>query len=241
MNWLSAHLEWVIGVVLVPIVGILLKHWLGSSRKPATGATRFDASGSANAQILGDIHARDVHIGLSSPIPRTVASAPREPRRLFPNIECMGGETISLVDDGRGLVEKGSARNAIVIRFANDARPGVKNVGAPVKAALRYLDGPKEVCAFTGCWLEQHRDYANFRVDGRYTLVAGLVVNGDLAAPTKCEIHAHMRDYFLPDLKPLGNFRAGTLLVRLTNADSGDWLYEKQFKVNVNPLTITPS
>jgi hypothetical protein len=34
VNWLSAHYEWVIGVVLVPIAIVFIKHRLDASRKP---------------------------------------------------------------------------------------------------------------------------------------------------------------------------------------------------------------
>ncbi len=117
----------------------------------------------------------------------------------------------------------------------------MQNVGTPVKAALRYLEGEKEICAVTGCWLGHYRDDAQSKVDGRYKLIGGLVVKGELKALTKHKIYAHTREFFELETQPLGNFQAGILLVRLTNASTGDWLLEKQFIITLDPLSIKPS
>jgi len=161
------------------------------------------------------------------------------PEKPCPNISCIGANTVSLEDIGDRLVEGSSEHNAIVIRFANDARTGVQNVGGPIKASLRYSDGENEICGVTGCcWLDEYEDFAQFRVDGRHKLIAGMLVDGELVALTAHRIYAHRRTFFDIERHPIQNFQAGILLVRLTNADTGDLLYEKQFNVSVNPLNI---
>jgi hypothetical protein len=158
-----------------------------------------------------------------------------------PNIRCIGGDIVSLEESPGGIVERGSTQNGIVIRFSNDAKPSAQNVGAPVKASLRYLDGDIELCAITGCyWIGHYEDFATFQVEGRYKLLAGMLINGTLTLLAKRRINAHRRTYFDVETHPLKNFQAGTLVVRLTNADNGDWLFERHFAVNVSPLTIEP-
>jgi hypothetical protein len=210
---------------------------MGGSNKLAQSPV---ATGKDITQSVTTFHAENIHIGQADAAP--APARPSKADRPKPNIQLVVAEIASLEDLGGGsLIERGTAQNAIIIRFSNDARPGVQNVGAPVKAALIYLDGETEIRSVIGHWLGHHDDHVNFKVDGRHSLVGGLVVTGELKAVTQQEIRAHRRVFFHLESYPVKNFRSGTILVRLTNANTGDWLYEKKFTVSIDPLTITPS
>jgi hypothetical protein len=102
------------------------------------------------------------------------------------------------------------------------------------------LDDGKEICAVTGNWLNDERDYTRFEVNGRYTLLVGLVLKGELQAPTKYKTFAHNREIFQIENRPLVSFKTGIVVVQLTEEHGGDWLFEKQFKITLNPLSIDP-
>jgi hypothetical protein len=158
-----------------------------------------------------------------------------------PNIICIEAGVVSIEEtmDG-GLREGGLAQNGIVIRFTNERIKDASGVEAPVRAVLRYHNGEIEYGPALGCWLDHHGDVASFQVDGTHKLIAGIVVNGKLVAITKRDILTTLNEAFPIETVPLDGFQTGTLTVSLTDADTGDSLYEGEFAVTVKPLSIFP-
>ncbi len=139
------------------------------------------------------------------------------------------------------MVESSSQPNVIVIRFANEPRQRAPNIKAYVRAVLIYSEGQRELCDLAGYWLDDGNDEAAFEADGRrHTLIAGILVDGELVAITKREIAKWNRRFFVAELHPLRDLQAGTVFVRLIDASTREPLYEGQFGVSVNPLRIVP-
>lgn len=182
----------------------------------------------------------NVSIGHPAPAARPHAEPSPRTQKPLPNIQYIGAETVSLEDViGRGLVERGSAQNAIIIRFANEATPGAQNLRARVRAVLIYRYEQKEVDV-AGSWLYENSDVSDFAPDGRrHKLIAGIIIDGELAAITAQKFVAHRRTWYMSDSLPLKGFQTGTVFVQLTNVHTLDVLYQNEFAVRVNPLSIT--
>lgn len=128
-----------------------------------------------------------------------------------------------------------------MIQFTNEARPGSRNAGALVRASLVYRDDQNELLRITGCWVNEATELAEFRVDETHELIAGVLLGSRLVAMGKRRVRESLNsDVIQMEQHPLTGFQQGSVRVRLTNADTGDLLYEAQFRVNVNPLGIVP-
>ncbi len=74
-----------------------------------------------------------------------------------------------------GLVEGDAKKNAMVIRFANEARVGAKNLSARVKAVMIYRYGQNEI-DIAGCWLYEKGGAIDSAPDsGRHKLLVGTI------------------------------------------------------------------
>jgi hypothetical protein len=141
VNWLSTNFQWVVAVIAMPIVLLLLKRWADSPKKTA-GAVATQSS---------------------------LPSVPLQTKiqKSLPNVQYIDTNTVSLREDMyRGLIEDGSEQNAILIRFANEARTGAQNLRARVKAVLIYRYGQKEI-DIAGSWLHENSDVIDFEPDSR--------------------------------------------------------------------------
>jgi|ERR1700722_10182035 len=227
---MSLEIKIGIAALVFTIIGVIIA-WLQLRKKdpPTTSLKQSPVEGSAI--ISGSYNQVLIHPAPVSPQP-----LPPKAERPKANIRYIDASTIFLGDRS----DEKRLENAIVIRFANDARPGMRNVEVSVKATVIYFDGEKEICAVTGYWMDENRDYARFKVDGRYTLLAGRVMRDELQAPTKYRTFAHNREYFQEENEPVINFKTGILLVRLTDENTGEWLDEKKFRITLNPLSIEP-
>jgi hypothetical protein len=223
------------GVVLTA-VGIFIA-WLQLRKQDPPTASLNKSTAKGSAIISGDYNQVVIHpAGMPQETqPQLLAPRTESPK---PNIRYIDASTYSLKDYP---LDEPAPPNALIVRFANDARPGIKNVKVSVRATLIYLDGGKEICAVTGNWLNDERDYTQFEVNGRHTLLVGLVLKGELQAPTKYKTFAHKREIFQIENKPLVNFKTGVVVVQLTEEYGGDLLFEKQFEIRLDPLSIAPA
>jgi len=106
---------------------------------------------------------------------------------------------------------------------------------------LVYRDDQNELLRITGCWVNEATELAEFRVDETHELIAGVLLGSRLVAMGKRRVRESLNsDVIQMEQHPLTGFQQGSVRVRLTNADTGDLLYEAQFRVNVNPLGIVP-
>jgi hypothetical protein len=80
-----------------------------------------------------------------------------------------------------------------------------------------------------------------FHVDETHSLMVGWMFGGQFRTAAKRRVRVDINsDEIQTDMYDLPNFQAGTVSVRLTQGRTGDVLYEGQFRISVNPLTIAP-
>jgi hypothetical protein len=240
ITWIHQNYEWLTLVVAVVTTLIALIAWLlpkatkneglNIGLKDSALSNSPITAGSHNTQMVG----HNVYIGSPAAEPK-----PEAPKRR-PHLTCINAVVGSIHEPSPGeFIERDSNENAIIIRFANDSKQGDVNAGTAVKALVAYLDGEKEISGTNGYWLEDFRDYASFRVDDRRSLLAGILVKGELLALHRNRVTVAINSEAFPvETKRLTNFQKGFLLVKLTDANNGDFLHEAKFTVQMNPLSI---
>ncbi len=254
MRWISDNYKWlfdgVAGAAIIALIVYLLQRWVRrspeataiASVQESSGTNSPVARGSNNTQTVHapTIHAQTVNYG-NSPAAPTASAPPPKFQKAMPNVQYIGAETVSIrTDSYQEFLEGGSEQNAIVIRFANEARPGAQNLSAWVKAVLIYRYGQKEIDV-AGSWLDAASDVIVLQPDSRrHKLIAGMVIDGEFAAITGKDFVAHRRTWHRSDNHPLKGFQAGTVFVQLTDTHRSDVLYQGEFDVSLNPLRITP-
>lgn len=126
-----------------------------------------------------------------------------------------------------------------VIQFKNEAQkdPGAnKNVVA--KALLIYRAGGKEILRIQGSWLDGY-DQARFNANNTRGLIVGVCGDRGFCALEAVRTtvngteHVEIRPSRFASIPP-----KLTVLVQLTDANGPDVLYEGEFAINTNPLTI---
>jgi hypothetical protein len=242
MNWLSGHFwqlfEGVGGAALVGLVFFVLQRFLNTPAEETTATlTAHDAkvSGSPVASGSGIIQ-NVIHVGqpLPTPTPAPAAISPQPKPR--PNMR-MTRTGVAYVSERENIWRENEqdADPALIIQFTNEARPGVRNVGAPVQASLVYKDGQAEVERLIGGWVNATSDYTEFRVDESHKLIVGILYGEIFMAVGRRRVEGsaiiNIEGSTLPSFQ--------TVNVRLTDANSGDVLYEGEFRVTIDPLQIT--
>lgn len=256
MHWLASHYQWLVAVVLMPIILLLLRQWADSRKKTSTPVPAPQetlnaqnsqvsnspvAAGSGITQTISETH----HHHYPPPAAAPSAAPEAESERPRPNLTIVGGRKILIHQGLEGaFYESGQGREqgeAVVVDVTNDAQRGASNVGAVVKATLIYQDAGQTVLRGMGSWLGQGSAMMKFRVDDSHSVVLGVVFNGQFSVPTKrMTTHGISRTSFPTDRNLLNCARA-TVTVRLTNADTGDLYCEERFEIVTNPLNISPA
>jgi hypothetical protein len=159
-------------------------------------------------------------------------------QRFNPNIQMTGAGVASVSERERGVWKEDvqGTERAILIQFTNEARPGVRNVGGLVKAELVYKNDQAEALRIIGSWLDASGDHTEFRVDESHKLMVGIqhaqmfIVIG--------RRHVYEQGRFTIETEPHDLPVFQTVRVKLTNANTGDFLYEGEFRVTLDPLGI---
>src|SRR5216684_4666260 len=200
MQVLPSILPWLFdgvgGAALIFFVGLMLK-WFKSKEHP-TGATLTAqgakvthspvASGSGITQTVSETHHH--HYGPEAVSPSAQPSSPgpaaEQPR---PNLTIVGCRKILIHQGLDGAFHQSEAwqalGEAVVVNVTNDARREANNIGAIVKATLIYQGAGQELLRGMGTWLGEGSGMVRFRVDDSYSVILGLVVNGEFSVPTK--------------------------------------------------------
>ena len=253
MHWLASNYQWLVAVVVMPIILLLLKQWPDSRKKttspvPAPQATlNAQDSHVSNPPVAGGsgIHQNvnapvfNVNIGQPAAAPAQPSANATAPHHL-PNILVTGAHiaAVSQVDQGVWS-ESVRMQDAFVVQFTNEARRDRPNVEGLVKAQLIYRDGVRELRRVTGCWLDQAADMTEFQVDDTHGLMVGLMLGQEFNAVGKRRVRvAPGSDEIPQDIVPLHGFAQGAVSVRLTSVGAGVVLYEGQFQLNTHPPEI---
>jgi hypothetical protein len=178
--------------------------------------------------------------------PPTTAAQPAAVKPKYveplPNVKYISAEVTCLREQfGGGLSEEEGKPNALLIRFANEARQDSPNLTARLKAVIIYRYGQTEIDV-AGSWLSEASDVAEFAPDSRrHKLIAGVLVDGQLGAITSRTFVAHRRNWYMSDRLDLKGFKEGILVVQLMDVTRGTHLlYKGEFVIVTNPLAIFP-
>ena len=262
MRWLSSNYQWLIAVIVVPIILLLMKRWVGSRKSTSNPApvrpTMLNAQDSkvSNSPVAAG---SGINQRVSAPVVKVntdrseaTAQEQAQPGRAAQasyqgppraNIAFCSTDTIAIqeaLSGGGGLFfQHENGNSAAVVQFSNDAFKGAEDKEVVVKAAIIYRDGAKELLRVTGSWLGQDRADVRFQVDSSHTLIIGFILGDDFCVLEKSEVFGHRRQFWVNDLQRLGNLKRLTALVRLTAASSEYCFFEGAFELTMNPLKIS--
>jgi hypothetical protein len=227
MHWFSQNYIWLLsGAVLTLLIG-LASFWF-SKRRNSSITNSPHASGS---NIKENVNSPTVHINVPAPVPPEVASMrPNMVRKAVRRAWLLRyGETWGI---GSEFDDSGE-----LVTFKNEARTGQQNVGALVRAHLIIQDKDgNEQTSFYGQWCEQASGVADFKVDQTRDLILGLV-RADSFCGLENKPMPDAADGFTSRIHFMG-LTEGFVAVRLTNADTGDVLYEGRFRFTTAPFAI---
>ena len=221
MHWLADNYKWLFdgigALVIIGVVGYLLRRF----RRAPEPASHLVQPRREKTDSKAELRAED-----------------SQTEGFNPNIQITGTGVASVSERGRGVWKEdvqGTAQ-AILIQFTNEARPGVRNVGGLVKAALVYKNDQAEVLRIIGSWLNASGDHTEFRVDESHKLMVGIQYAQMFIVIGRRHVYEQSR--FTIEIEPHDLPVFQTVRVKLTNANTGDFLYEGEFRVTLNPLGI---
>jgi hypothetical protein len=223
MKWLADNYKWLFdgigALVIIGVVGYLLRRFMRAA-EPAyhLAQPRQEQTDGSKAEL----RAEDSEL---------------QPERFNPNIRMTDAGVAPVSERGRGVWKEDvqGTEQAILIQFTNEARPEVRNVGGLVKAELVYKN-EAEVLRIIGSWLNAGSDHTEFRVDESHKLMVGIkyaqmfIVIG--------RRHVYEQGRFTIEIEPHDLPVFQTVRVKLTNGNTGDFLYEGEFRVTLDPLKI---
>jgi hypothetical protein len=224
MKWLADNYKWFfdgIGVlVIIGVVGYLLRRF----RRTAEPAYHLEQPRQEKTDSRAELRAEDSQV---------------QQERFNPNIRTTGTGVASVSESGRGVWKEDvhGTEQAILIQFTNETRPGVRNVGGLVKAELVYKN-EAEVLRIIGSWLDAGGDHTEFRVDESHKLMVVIQYGQLFVTIGRRHVYEQGRFAIQTDPHDLPVFQ--TVRIKLTNANTGDFLYEGEFRVTLNPLGIVP-
>ena len=224
MHWLADNYKWLFdgigALVIIGVVGYLLRRFMRAAERAShlEQPERQEKTDGSKADLTEDSQVQS--------------------ERFNPNIRMTGTGVASVSERGRGVWKEDvqGTEQAILIQFTDEARPEVPNVGGLVKAALVYKNDQAEVLRIIGSWLDASGDHTEFRVDESHKLMVGIqyaqmfIVIG--------RRHVYEQGRFTIEIEPHDLPVFQTVRVKLTNANTGDFLYEGEFRVTLNPLGI---
>ncbi len=238
MNWLSSHFWLLIGGVggtaLVGLIGWFLSRFFKEPvETDATVAVRDSHVTSspiaAGSRITQHNYFTPVSTSVAAP-----ATTQDEPR---PNIQQTGATVVPVNEFSfsRLLEDPTGKAQAFLIHFTNEARLDKPNAGAPVKALLIYENDNGEVFRTIGSWMHgESDDWVMFRVDELRRLIVGVLFEHNFTAIGMFRPSGSAHALIVPNIVP--PFQ--TVRVRLTDANTGDVLYQGHFRVTLDPLGI---
>jgi len=173
--------------------------------------------------------------------PERASAPPPAPIKTGPNIGVTDLRTIQIAP--LGAVGKWTSHRpgqiGVVVQFTNEAARGASaNASATVKAHLIYRVGDKETLRVRGSWLDGF-DLARFNAADTHSLIVGVSGNNEFCALETVRTSASGSDRLETRLARVVPVPPKiNVLVQLTDADGRSLLYEGEFAIGTNPLTI---
>lgn len=215
--------------------------WKRNKQQGLTNSPTADSTAPTNQNINAPVFNVNIVPPEQRSLQRPASLARAVVQETLPNVRYIGAETASIWRDMYGgLVEGDAKQNAMVIRFANEARLGAKNLLARVKPVLIYRYGQNEI-DIAGSWLYERGGAIDFEPDSRrHKLMVGIINDGEFATMASEKVVAHGRTWDMSDWVPLRGFLTGTVFVQLIDVYHSRVLFQGEFALKINPLSITP-
>ena len=223
MKWLADNYKWLFdgigALVIIGVVGYVLRRFM----RAAEPAYHLVQPRQEKTDSRAELRAEDSQV---------------QPERFNPNIRMTGRGVAPVSERGRGVWKEDiqGTEQAILIQFTNEARPGGGNVGGLVKAELVYKNDQAEVLRIIGSWLDASGDHTEFRVDESHKLMLG--IQYDQMFIVIGRRHVYEQGRFTIEIEPHDLPVFQTVRVKMTNANTGDFLCEGEFRVTLDPLGI---
>jgi len=223
MHWLFANYKWLFdgvgALVIICVVGYLLRRFMRAP-EPAyhleqPRQEKTDGGTGLNAEVSSQVQSQ----------------------RFNQNIQMTGAGVASVSERERGVWKEDvqGTERAILIQFTNESRPEVENAEGLVRAELAYKN-EAEILRIFGSWLNASSDHMEFRVDQSHKLMVGIQSAQMFTVIGRRHVYEQGRFTIEIESHDLPVFQ--TVRVKLTDANTGDFLYEGEFVVTLNPLGI---
>jgi hypothetical protein len=249
VQWLANNYQWLIAVIVIPVLGFLLKRYVFTESPKSAEIRDISSTVSVrDSQLTGSPVASGSQITqhnyfTPAPTPVPVAPAPTTTSptvyvRPRPNIKQTNVRVFFVNEYGLPLritEDRGGKAQTAVIEFTNEAIRDKVNVGATIKASLVFENNDVGVLRTIGRWLRGEFDVKQFDVEDTHHLVIGVLHNQQFQTLDMRTTGGYVR----PEVHIVPAFQ--TVRVRLTDASIGDVFYEGRFRVALNPLNITPT
>ncbi len=176
------------------------------------------------------------------PAPARAVSAPAAPIAPGPHIRVTDLRTLQIA--ALGAVGKWTAhrpgRTGAVVQLTNETGRGAEAAaGATVKAHLIYRAGEKEMLRIRGSWLDGF-DLARFNANETRSLILGVGENDEFCAVETVRKTVAGSDRLETRLARIAPVPPKlSVLVQVMDADGRSVLYEGEFAIGTNPLTIS--
>ena len=159
------------------------------------------------------------------------------------NIKVAGAQVVQMAalgGVGKWMAHR-TGQPGIVVQFTNEAPKGAQSTASPLAHAhLIYRAGDRELLRVRGAWLDAF-DLVKFNANDIRSLIVGICGNNGFCALEAVRTTVNGAERV--DIRP-SRFAPVppklTVLVQLTDADRRDVLYEGEFAIGTNPLTIAP-
>jgi hypothetical protein len=153
-------------------------------------------------------------------------------------VKYVGADAVSIENSFLlGWIERGSTQNALVVRFRTGELHS-KTGRVCLNATLTYKDGLTEIADILGHWREVKSCDGYSEGDCRLTLIAGMLADGEFVVYEGQHMKPGGDNLPLPHV--LKGFGACTLSLRATDLFNPKFVYEGEFIVIKEPLSIAP-
>jgi class 3 adenylate cyclase len=178
---------------------------------------------------------------VTSPVYAIPATGSATAIKSGPNIRVTDLRTmqISALGAGGKWTAHSPGQLGVVVQLTNEVRRGgAANASTTAKATLIYRIGEKETLRVRGSWLDGF-DLARFNVGDTHNLIVGVNANNEFNALETVRTSVTGSDRMETRLVRFDPIPPkATVLVQLMDADGKSLLYEGEFAIGTDPLTI---
>jgi class 3 adenylate cyclase len=176
-----------------------------------------------------------------SPVFARAVTAPMTAIKTGPNIRVTDLRTMQIAALGAGgkWTAHTPGQMGVVLQLTNDVRRGgAPNESTTAKATVIYRVGDRETLRIKGSWLDGF-DLARFNVGDTHSLIVGVMGNNEFSALETVRTSVTGSDRIETRLARFFPIPPKTtVLVQLMDADGKSLLYEGEFSIGTEPLTI---